>query len=407
MTGDPGNGKTFLARALAGESGVPFFYASGSQFVQKYVGEGAARIRELFSQARKHAPSIIFIDEIDSIGKRDMSGEGGAQEWNNTINQLLTEMDGFVQDEIPVVIVGATNIAKGVDPALKRPGRFDRVITITYPNLEDRIKILSIHAKNKKFDGLVDLSVVAKSCPGFSAAKLEYVLNEAAILSVAKGRDAITMEDIEEAKDRSLMGKINLGLTRCREDLVMTAYHEAGHALVTILHKDYPFLFHKVTILSRGGALGVSMSLPQDDMTSFSKEHLQAKIVVCLAGRIAESLQFGRVCTGASNDFQQATSVAHDMVVVYGMGETTGVVSYAINRKVAELTQREIDIEIKRILDKGYQECYDMISSHKDKLNAIAEALLERETLDAKDVYEIIGLPYDSSKKIVENNELQ
>jgi cell division protease FtsH len=405
MTGDPGNGKTFLARALAGESGVPFFYASGSQFVQKYVGEGAARIRELFVQARKHAPSIIFIDEIDSIGKRDLSGEGGSQEWNNTINQLLTEMDGFVQDEVPVVIVGATNIAKAVDTALKRPGRFDRIITIPYPNLEDRIKILSIHAKNKKFEEMVDLSVVAKSCPGFSAAKLEYVLNEAAILSVSKGRSAISMADIEEAKDRTLMGKLNVGLKRSREDLVRTAYHEAGHALVTILNKDYPFLFHKVTILSRGGALGVSMSLPQDDMTSFSKEQLEAKITVCLAGRIAESLQFNRICIGAMNDFEQATSVAYDMVVAFGMGEATGVVSYVAHKKIAESTQREIDIEIKRILDAAYQQCYHIISSNKTKLKAIAEALLERETLDAKEVYEILELPYDFTKKIIDNNE--
>ena len=405
MTGEPGNGKTFLARALAGESGVPFFYASGSQFVQKYVGEGAARIRDLFSQARKHAPSIIFIDEIDSIGKRDSSGEGGSQEWNNTINQLLTEMDGFVQDEIPVIIVGATNLIKAVDPALKRPGRFDRIVNIPYPNLQDRIKILLIHAKNKKFDETVDLDIVAKSCPGFSAAKLEYILNEAAILSVAKGKEKISISEIEEAKDRALMGKINVGLARSREDLVRTAYHEAGHALVNILHPHYPFLFHKVTILSRGGALGVSMSLPQDDMTSFSKEQLEAKIVVCLGGRVAESLQFNRVCIGAINDFQQATGVAQDMVMAYGMGEGTGIVSYIEHKKVSESTQREIDVEIKRILDKAYQECYNMLNANRVLLQKIAEALLEHETLNAKEIYQLLNLPYDLNKKIIEDNQ--
>lgn len=405
MTGDPGNGKTLLARALAGEAGVPFFYASGSQFVQKYVGEGAARIRELFVQARKHAPSIIFIDEIDSIGKRSANGEGGVSEWNNTINQLLTEMDGFVQDEIPVIIVGATNLKDSVDTALKRPGRFDRLVEISYPNLNDRIKILAIHAKNKKFDDSVDLTVVAKSCPGFSGAKLEFILNEAAILSVAKNKSTITMIEIEESKDRILLGKTNIGLIRSQEDLIRTAYHEAGHALATILEKDYPYNFHKVTILSRGGTLGVSYSLPQDDMTSFSKEQLEAKIVICLAGRIAESLQFGKICIGAREDFRQATSIAERMVMEWGMAEEIGIVSYIEHKVPSELTKREIDLAIKKLLDEGFQKCSKLLGENRKTLNALAEALLLKETLDAEEVYKIANIPYNKNGNKIRNDE--
>ncbi len=400
MIGDPGNGKTLLARALAGEAGVPFFYASGSQFVQKYVGEGAARIRELFIQARKHAPAIIFIDEIDAIGKR--REEDGNNEYNQTVNQLLTEMDGFIVDEIPVVVVGATNLAKAIDKALKRPGRFDRIVEVTYPNLRARIKILEVHSRGKKFDDSVDMEIVARGCSGFSGAKLEALLNEAAILSVAKGKQVIGSSEIEESKDRVLMGKQNVGLIRTSEDLKRTAYHEAGHAISKILLKEYPFSFYKVTILSRGGSLGSSWSLPKDDSTSFSKEELFSMIAVCMAGRAAEAIIFNRVCLGAYSDFQNATNIAVDMVKGYGMGESTGMMSYVDYKNISEGTQREIDLEVQKFVQLGYDEVFRLLNNNLDSLNKVANALLEKETLSAKEVYEILNISYEENKKIAD-----
>lgn len=401
MTGEPGNGKTLLARGLAGEAGVPFFYASGSQFVQKYVGEGASRIRELFIQARKHAPSIIFIDEIDAIGKR--REEDGNSEYNQTINQLLTEMDGFIVDEIPVVVIGATNLSNSIDKALKRPGRFDRLVDVPYPNLRARMKILEVHSKGKKFDDTVNLEMIARGCSGFSGAQIEALLNEAAILSVAREKSIISISEIEESKDRVLVGKQNVGLIRTPEDLKRTAYHEAGHAITKILSKDYPFSFHKVTILSRGGTLGVSWSLPKDDQTSFSKEELFANMVVCMAGRAAETIAFNRVCLGAYGDFQQATKIARDMVIAYGMGETTGMVSYGVDpRNIAEETKREIDLEIQKIVQAAYDKSFKLLTENIDSLNNVANALLEKETLCAQEVYQILNISYEQNKKIID-----
>jgi cell division protease FtsH len=400
MTGDPGNGKTLLARGLAGEAGVPFFYASGSQFVQKYVGEGASRIRELFIQARKHAPSIIFIDEIDAIGKR--REEDGNSEYNQTINQLLTEMDGFVVDDIPVVVVGATNLSDAIDKALKRPGRFDRLVDIPYPNLRARIKILEVHARGKKFDDTVNMESIARGCSSFSGAQLEALLNEAAILSVAREKNQISISEIEESKDRVLVGKQNVGLIRTEDDLRRTAYHEAGHAISKILLKDYPFSFHKVTILSRGGTLGVSWSLPKDDHTSFSKEELFAKIVVSMAGRAAESIVFNKVCIGAYSDFQNATKIATDMVKSFGMGKVTGMVSYVNYKNISEQTQREIDLEIQKIVQSAYDKSFQLLTDNLDVLNKVAKALLERETLSAQEVYTILNIPYEENKKIID-----
>jgi cell division protease FtsH len=400
MTGEPGNGKTLLARGLAGEAGVPFFYASGSQFVQKYVGEGASRIRELFIQARKHAPSIIFIDEIDAIGKR--REEDGNSEYNQTINQLLTEMDGFIVDEIPVVVIGATNLSDAIDKALKRPGRFDRLVDVPYPNLRSRIKILEVHARGKKFDDTVDMEVVARGCSGFSGAQLEALLNEAAILSVAREKHTIGIGEIEESKDRVLVGKQNVGLIRSADDLKRTAYHEAGHAMSKILLKDYPFGFHKVTILSRGGTLGVSWSLPKDDHTSFSKEELFSKIVVSMAGRAAETIAFNRVCTGAYSDFQNATKIATDMVKAYGMGVTTGMMSYVNYKNISQETQREIDLEIQKIVQAGYDASLKLLTDNLDSLNKVAQSLLEKETLCAKEVYGILNIAYEENKKNID-----
>lgn len=398
MTGDPGNGKTLLARGLAGEAGVPYFYASGSQFVQKYVGEGAARIRELFIQARKHAPSIIFIDEIDAIGKR--KEDDGSNEYNQTINQLLTEMDGFIVDEVPVIVVGATNLADNIDRALKRPGRFDRIVQVPYPTLNDRIKILQVHARGKKFDDTVDIEKLGRATIGFSGAQLEALLNEAAILAVARNKTVIGYDEIEESKDRVLVGKKNQGLVRTPEDLQRTAYHEAGHAMLKILFKDYPYDFYKVTILSRGGALGISWGLPKDDHVSYSKEQLYAIIVVCMGGRAAEQLAFGKVCIGAYGDFQQATKTAVQMVKVYGMGSPeTGLIAYSECYPISEQTQRMIDLEVKRILDEAFKDAFSLLEKKRSYLNSISNALLERETLDANEVHEILGISYNENSE--------
>ncbi len=398
MVGDPGTGKTLLARAVAGEAGVPFFYASASQFIQKYVGEGAGRIRELFTQARKNAPSIIFIDELDSIGKRDASGEGGNKEYNQTINQLLTEMDGFMQGEDPVVVLAATNLKEGIDEALKRAGRFDRHVNIPYPNLNARIKILQVHARGKKFGPDVSLETVAKATPGFSGAALENLLNESAILAVSRSKEFITNDELEEISDRIMIGKKNIGMTQSLKSLEKTAYHEAGHALATIMESDYPYRFHKVTILSRGGTLGVSHSLPQDDQTGFSREELEAKIVICLSGRVAEEIAFGKIHTGAVADFQMATDVARKMVMVYGMSNVTGVVSYIKHTSYSQQTAHEIDQEIKAILERGKARSYELLTQHRETLNAIAKALLEQETLDAITVYRIAGIPMPTNQ---------
>lgn len=403
MSGDPGNGKTLLARAVAGEAAVPFFYASGSQFIQKYVGVGAERIRELFREARRNAPSIIFIDELDAIGKRDTSGEGGDREYNQTINQLLTEMDGFVQSEIPVIVLAATNIKNAIDSALQRPGRFDRHIHVGYPNLRARIKILEVHAKGKKFDSDIQMETIARGTPGFSGAQLENLLNESAILTIHRNKELISMNEIEESKDRLMMGKENRGLMRNINELKKTAYHEAGHALLSVLQKDYPYAFHKVTILSRAGTLGVSYSLPYDDQTGFSKEQLIAKITVCMGGRAAEALAFGHVHTGAVSDFMNATNIAKDMVIKYGMGEKTGLVSYTEHTKYSTETAREIDMEIKKILDSSYLSAISILSEHREKLEILTSLLMEKETVEAFTVYDLAGVLIPAKETKIED----
>jgi cell division protease FtsH len=401
LTGDPGNGKTLLARGLAGEAGVPFFYASGSQFVQKYVGEGAARIRELFTQARRHGPAIIFIDELDSIGKRQEECSGGNSEYNQTINQLLTEMDGFVQGEEPIIVIGATNLVDNIDKALKRPGRFDRIVNVPYPSLEARKKILNIHARGKKFNETVDLDTVARGTSGFSGAQLEALLNESAILAVTRRKQAIDSDDIEEAKDRVLVGKKNHGLVRTHHDIKRTAYHEAGHSILKILLEDYPYDFYKVTILPRGGTLGVSWGLPKDDHVSYTKEQLYALIVVCMGGRVAEKIIFNKVCTGASGDFKQATDTAFNMVRYYGMGSVeTGMVSYKDYRDFSEEAKKLVDNEVKKILDDAYAAAIALLEENIQFLHAVADALLVHETLDAEQVHKILGRPYHGKEKV-------
>jgi len=401
LCGEPGNGKTLLARAVAGEAGVPFYYASGSQFIQKYVGVGAERIRDLFNQARKQAPAIIFIDELDSIGKRSEESDGGNSERNQTINQLLTEMDGFSTEGQQIVVLAATNMKDSIDNALKRGGRFDRIIDIPYPNLRARGKILQVHARGKKFDTSVNLDDLARGTAGFAGAALESLLNEAAILAVSSKKTEISLREIEEAKDRVMLGKKMIGLTQTADNLKRTAYHEAGHALASVMQPDYPYAFHKVTILSRGNALGVSHSLPYDDVVSLTREQLEATIVTTLAGRAAEVLIFERVCTGASSDFQKATNTAAKMVCLWGMSEEIGVISFADNyERVSQETKREIDKAIQRIVNSLFEKTMKLLSENRTILENIAESLLKEETLDAEKVYNIAGVSLPAKKKL-------
>jgi cell division protease FtsH len=395
MEGEPGNGKTLLARALAGEAGVPFFYASGSQFIQKYVGVGAERVRELFLQARKHSPSIVFIDEIDAIGGERREE---AKEHNQTINQLLAEMDGFLVNDNPIVVIGATNRVSSIDKALKRPGRFDRVLHIPFPHLEARYKILCLYAKQKKIDDSVDLHKVARATAGFSAAQLEALLNEAAIYAVSKSKKVFDSSDIEEAKDQILVGKKNIGLIRTSEELKNTAYHEAGHALSKILLDDYPFDFLKVTISSRGGTLGVSWGLPRDDSVSYNREELFAKVMVSMAGRAAEVLVFGKFSLGAYGDFSSATDIATKMVRHYGMGERTGVGSFPDNHRLSLETQKIIDEDIRSILDSAYSKVFALLKENHSRLEKVASLLLEKETLSREEVYDAAGIPLPKKK---------
>jgi cell division protease FtsH len=387
--GDPGNGKTLLAKALAGEAHIPFFYASGSEFEEKYVGVGASRIRTLFKTAKEHAPCIIFIDEIDSIGKRTSNEQGNSH--NQMINQLLTEMDGFKESSIPIIVVGATNLKSNIDQALLRQGRFDRHVHITFPNMQARIKILSMHAKNKPFDDSITINDIAKKTSGFSAAQLENVLNEAAIITVSRNSKKISHNDIEEAIDRITMGKKNDYMSS-KINLKKTAYHEAGHTLAAILLDDFPMSLHKVTILSRGGALGVTHFFPEDDMTSQNKQQLEKRIIVSLGGRIAEELCMNNMGAGASSDFENATKIAQNMVLRYGMGEKTGVISFTQHQKISEATQREIDLEIKNIVEKAYKQCTFLLQQNKHLLKKLAEELLTKETLSADEVYKIVGI---------------
>ena len=393
MYGDPGNGKTLLARAIAGEAGVPFFYASGSQFIQKYVGVGAQRIRELFSQARKNAPAIIFIDEIDAIGKRVDEEGGGSSEHNQTINQLLTEMDGFIEADNPVIVIAATNRKAVLDKALLRPGRFDRHVHIDYPNLKARYEILQVHARGKSFNQDVNLEHIAKATTGFSGASLEALLNEAAILSASRSKELIGYAEIEEARDRIIMGKKNSGLNRTKKDLEQTAWHEAGHIVTALMQNTFPKFVHKVTILSRGGSLGSAHYIPQGDITSYSKENLEANIIVSLGGRAAEEIVFRLISTGASGDFQSATESARRMVMMYGMGEKTGLISYDEVRYLSQETLREIDQEVKKIVDRCYQQSIAILTQNRSTMDAIAEALLKKEELTAQEIYEIAGIP--------------
>jgi cell division protease FtsH len=402
MVGSPGTGKTLLARAIAGEADVPFFSISGSDFVEMFVGVGASRVRDMFEQGKKSAPCLIFIDEIDAVGRHRGHGMGGGHdEREQTLNALLVEMDGFDTQE-GVIIIAATNRPDVLDPALLRPGRFDRQVTVPLPDVKGREEILRVHAKKVKLADNVDLSVVARGTPGFSGAELANVINEAALIAARMGLKAITNHEFEEARDKVRWGRERRSMAMSDKEKTSTAWHEAGHALLSVLleHTDP---LHKVTIIPRGRALGVTMSLPEGDQYSFSRKEAIDNLAMTAAGRIAEELFTHDVSTGASMDIRQMTRLARKMVCEWGMSEKLGMVEYGQHedyvflgrdlgqgREYSEQTAQEIDREVRKLIDDATACAKDLITKHRDKVEIIAKALLEFETLDGKQIRDII-----------------
>jgi cell division protease FtsH len=398
LIGPPGTGKTLLARAVAGEAGVPFFSISGSDFVEMFVGVGASRVRDLFLQGKKNAPCIIFIDEIDAVGRHRGAGLGGGHdEREQTLNQLLVEMDGFESNE-GVILIAATNRPDVLDPALLRPGRFDRRVVVPRPDLRGRMAILKVHTRRVNLADDVDLGEVARGTPGFVGADLQNLVNEAALLAARRDAQQVHRVDFESAKDKVLLGTERRSLIMSDEDKRETAYHEAGHALVALL-SEHADPVHKVTIIPRGMALGVTMTMPEEDRYGLSKEQIIAQIQHAMGGRAAEELVFGRFTTGAANDLKQATNLARRMVCSYGMSEKIGPVSFSDDdhdvflgrdfvqrREYSGQKAKEIDEEISSILGAQYDTAKDLLTQHRDILDRISEALLERETLEAEEL---------------------
>jgi cell division protease FtsH len=402
MVGPPGTGKTLLAKAIAGEADAAFFSISGSDFVEMFVGVGASRVRDMFEQARKNTPCLIFIDEIDAVGRSRGHGLGGGNdEREQTLNALLVEMDGFDTQE-GIIIIAATNRPDVLDPALLRPGRFDRQVTVNLPDVRGREAILKVHAKNVKLAPVVDLSVIARGTPGYSGAELANLLNEAALLAASENKKAVGMEELEEARDKVRWGRERRSLAMTDEDKKYTAWHEAGHALANvILQHTHPL--HKVTIIPRGQALGATMSLPKTDVLSRRRKEMLDTIAMTMAGRIAEEIVSGDISSGAAGDIQQATNMARAMVTQWGMSDRIGMVQYGddeefvfLGREVSrakvysEFTAQEIDAEVKRIIDEAYKTAKDIITTNRDKLELVAKTLLEYETLDGQQVEEIV-----------------
>lgn len=402
LVGAPGTGKTLLARAIAGEAGVPFFSISGSDFVEMFVGVGASRVRDLFLQGKKQAPCIIFIDEIDAVGRHRGAGLGGGHdEREQTLNQLLVEMDGFESNE-GVILIAATNRPDVLDPALLRPGRFDRQVVVPVPDIRGRAGILKVHLIAKPLAPDVDVQTLAKGTPGFTGADLENLVNEAALLAARKNKDLIGMADFEDAKDKVMMGLERKSMILSDEEKRITAYHEAGHALVARLLPAADPL-HKVTIIPRGRALGLTQQLPQDDRHTYSREFLVDSISILMGGRVAEEISFNMNTTGASNDIERATHIARRMVCEWGMSEKMGPVSFGrreeqpfLGREIghqrdfSEQTALNIDKEVRRIVEENYQRARTILTDHNKILEQIAQNLLEKETLALKDVDEII-----------------
>jgi cell division protease FtsH len=402
MVGPPGTGKTLLAKAIAGEADAAFFSISGSDFVEMFVGVGASRVRDMFEQARKNTPCLIFIDEIDAVGRSRGHGLGGGNdEREQTLNALLVEMDGFDTQE-GIIIIAATNRPDVLDPALLRPGRFDRQVTVNLPDVRGREAILKVHAKNVKLAPAVDLSVIARGTPGYSGAELANLLNEAALLAASQNKKAVNMDELEEARDKVRWGRERRSLAMTDEEKKFTAWHEAGHALVNVL-LQHTHPLHKVTIIPRGQSLGSTMSLPKTDLLNRRRKEMLDLITMTMAGRIAEEIISGDISSGAAGDIQQATNMARAMVTQWGMSDRLGMIQYGeddefvfLGREVSraklysETTAQEIDVEVKRIIDEAYKTAKDLITANLDKLELIAKSLLEYETLDGQQVEEIV-----------------
>ncbi len=402
MVGSPGTGKTLLAKAIAGEAKVPFFAISGSDFVEMFVGVGAARVRDMFEQAKKQAPCIIFIDEIDAVGRQRGAGLGGGNdEREQTLNQMLVEMDGFDTNQ-GIIVIAATNRPDVLDPALLRPGRFDRQVVVSLPDIRGREQILKVHMRKIPMSPDVDASVLARGCPGFSGADLANLVNEAALFAARRNGRVVEMNDFEKAKDKIIMGAERRSMVMPEEERRNTAYHESGHAVVAkLMTKTDPV--HKVTIIPRGRALGVTMQLPEGDRYSMDKERMLCTIAVLFGGRIAEEIFMNQMTTGASNDFERATAIARDMVTRYGMTEALGPMVYAENEgevflgrsvtkttHMSEQTMQMVDAEIRKIIDSQYKVAWDILDQNRDKVHTMAKALLEWETIDADQINDIM-----------------
>lgn len=403
LVGPPGTGKTLLAKGIAGEAKVPFFSISGSDFVEMFVGVGAARVRDMFDNAKKNAPCIIFIDEIDAVGRQRGAGVGGGNdEREQTLNQMLVEMDGF-ETNVGVIVVAATNRPDILDAALLRPGRFDRQVYVTLPDIRGREQILNVHMRKVPLGQDVNASVIARGTPGMSGADLANLCNEAALMAARRSARTVEMQDFEKAKDKILMGPERKSMVMPEEERRNTAYHESGHALLgKMLPKCDPV--HKVTIIPRGRALGVTMSLPAQDRYSYDREYMLSQISMLFGGRIAEEVFMNQMTTGASNDFERATSLARDMVTRYGMTEALGPMVYAENEgevflgrsvtktnNMSEATLQKVDTEVRRIIDQQYSLARNLIEDNKDKMHAMAKALLEWETIDVEQMDDIMA----------------
>ena len=416
LAGSPGTGKTLLAKAIAGEAGVPFFSISGSDFVEMFVGVGASRVRDMFEQAKKNAPCIIFIDEIDAVGRQRGAGLGGGNdEREQTLNQLLVEMDGFESNQT-VIVIAATNRPDVLDPALQRPGRFDRQVVVPLPDIRGREQILKVHAKKVPLDASVDLTSLARGTPGFSGADLANLVNEAALFAGRRNKVKVDQSDFEDAKDKIYMGPERRSMVMHEDEKRATAYHEAGHAIVA---ESLPFTdpVHKVTIMPRGRALGLTWQLPERDRISMYKDQMLSQLSILFGGRIAEDIFVGRISTGASNDFERATQMAREMVTRYGMSDKMGVMVYAENegevflgrsvtrsQNISEKTQQDIDAEIRRILDEQYQVAYKILDENRDKMEIMCKALMDWETIDRDQVLEIMAGKQPSPPKDYSHN---
>ncbi len=411
LVGAPGTGKTLLARAIAGEASVPFFSISGSDFVEMFVGVGASRVRDLFVQGKKNAPCIIFLDEIDAVGRHRGAGLGGGHdEREQTLNQLLVEMDGFESNE-GVILISATNRPDVLDPALLRPGRFDRQVVVPVPDIKGREGILKVHVKRKVLSDDANISVLARGTPGFTGADLENMVNEAALLAARRGKDKVEMVDLEDAKDKVMMGTERRSMIISDEEKRTTAYHEAGHALVSRLLPDTDPI-HKVTIIPRGRALGLTQQLPIDEKHTYPKDYLMNNICILMGGRAAEKIVLNSQTTGAGNDIEKATDLARKMVCDYGMSDNLGPVTFgkkeeqiflgreiSQHRDYSELTAQKIDDEVRSIVIGSYEKTFRLIKDNVETLHRMANALLEKETLDSNDIDKIMDEPGKSTEE--------